>query len=242
MGWIVVIKMKPRGKKSMRYAIYYRCSTDKQDIEHQKLAVRRWMKEQGISFETENIVEFFDEGISGAADASMRKGYSALLRAIEKRSIDEVILFEGSRLSRRMLEYLRFMDVASRNGVTVQIVGRGKQAFSNSTDMLLAAVQGFIAEAERENISNRIKSGLAAAKTRGVKLGARRGEPRNFGWRKQLDRDAVDDVIKLHEQGLSNREIARRIGDRLTGKPANHVFIGTLIAREQPKRNLRRGA
>ena len=61
-----------------------------------------------------------------------------------------------------------------------------------------------LAEFERDQIRERVKSGLAAAKARGVVLGRRHGQ-------RPSDRKAPK-VLKLHQDGLSYRLIARNLG------------------------------
>ncbi len=67
---------------------------------------------------------------------------------------------------------------------------------------MLATFLSGISESERDLISNRVKSGLAAAKAHGRKLGRKRGE------RPKSDRFAPK-VMALVMEGRSHRWIAR---------------------------------
>jgi DNA invertase Pin-like site-specific DNA recombinase len=216
----------------MKFAVYYRCSTDKQDLEHQRASVRRWLSQQGYA--EYELLEFEDEGISGAADSRERPGYRALMEAVSARSVSKVVLFEGSRLSRRMMEYLRFMELADKNGVAVEIVGKGRQAFGSGQEMLLAAVQAFVAQAEREQISQRIRSGLARAKERGIRIGAKKGSHSNRGWRKSHNQRLVDEILLLHRKGLSLREIAELVGTKHTVEPISYGLVRRIIVAAAP--------
>ena len=61
-----------------------------------------------------------------------------------------------------------------------------------------------LAEFERDLIRERVKSGLAAAKARGVSLGRQQGQ-------RPSDKKARK-VLSLHAEGLSYRLIARNLG------------------------------
>jgi putative DNA-invertase from lambdoid prophage Rac len=61
-----------------------------------------------------------------------------------------------------------------------------------------------LAEFERDLIRERVKSGLASAKARGVKLGRRKGH-------RPSDKKAKK-VLSQHAEGLSYRLIARNVG------------------------------
>jgi DNA invertase Pin-like site-specific DNA recombinase len=61
-----------------------------------------------------------------------------------------------------------------------------------------------LAEFERDLIRERVKSGLAAARSRGVALG------RQYGQRPS-DKKAKK-VLQLHQEGLSYRLIGRNVG------------------------------
>lgn len=70
---------------------------------------------------------------------------------------------------------------------------------------MMATILAGIAQFERDLMSERIKSGLAAAKARGKKLG------RQSGQRPKSDRIAPK-VMALIEEGRSYRWIARDLG------------------------------
>jgi DNA invertase Pin-like site-specific DNA recombinase len=61
-----------------------------------------------------------------------------------------------------------------------------------------------LAEFERDLIRERVKSGLAAAKARGIRLGRQHGQ-------RPSDNKAKK-VLGLHAEGLSYRLIARNLG------------------------------
>ncbi len=210
----------------MCIAIYFRCSTIKQSIAHQRHAVQNWIKQQG--YDPSTVSEYADEGISGSKDASIRLGFGELVKEIKAKKVEKVILFEMSRASRDFLQFLQFMELCSKNRCQIEVVGEGELHFETSTDKLNGAVQAFLAEAEKEKIRMRTKSGLVKAKARGVKLGAPKGHKRNTGRRKEHNPELVDDIRRYTEKNLSIREIAEIIRDRYTAKPICYATVRNL--------------
>jgi DNA invertase Pin-like site-specific DNA recombinase len=68
----------------------------------------------------------------------------------------------------------------------------------------MRTIMAGLAEFERDLIRERVKSGLAAARARGVKLGRQAGQ-------RPSDKKAKR-VLGMHADGLSYRLIARNVG------------------------------
>lgn len=218
-----------REGQAMSLGVYYRVSTDGQSIDHQRRAVWDWIGRQGYA--NLEIIEYLDEGLSGALGAAGRPGFAALLDAIRGRRVTRCLMFEPSRASRDFMAFLKFLELCSESACVVEVVGTGTQAFETSTDKLMAAVQGFVAQAEREKIAERTRSGLANARAHGVKLGAPKGHRRNLGRRKKYPEALVAEVRRYTAKGLSCRDIAEILGARFTKRPIAHTTVYALQKR-----------
>jgi len=82
---------------------------------------------------------------------------------------------------------------------------------STSSGKLMRTIMAGLAEFERDLIRERVKSGLAAAKARGIRLGRQHGQ-------RPSDKKAKK-VLSLHAEGLSYRLIARNIFQRAEESP-----------------------
>jgi putative DNA-invertase from lambdoid prophage Rac len=123
----------------------------------------------------------------------------------QRREIDAVLVTELSRWGRSTTDLLATLrELEARH---VSLVALNGMAFDLSTPhgRMLATVLAGIAEFERELTQERIRSGIAAAKARGKKLG------RQTGQRPKSDRLAAK-VLALAAQGRSYRLIAREVG------------------------------
>lgn len=121
------------------------------------------------------------------------------------RKIDAVLVTELSRWGRGTLDLLatlkeleaRRVSVIAMNGVAFDLA----TPYGRMIATVLAGIAGF----ERELIQERIRSGIAAARTRGKILG------RQLGQRPKSDRLAPK-VLALAEQGRGYRLVGREVG------------------------------
>ena len=118
--------------------------------------------------------------------------------------IDAILVTELSRWGRSTQDLVQTLDdlhswkvsVLAQTGLTFDL--------STSSGKLMRIIMAGLAEFERDLIRERVKSGLAAAKARGVSLGRQQGQ-------RPSDKKAKK-VLSLHAEGLSYRLIARNLG------------------------------
>jgi putative DNA-invertase from lambdoid prophage Rac len=174
-----------------------RVSTDDQSCVRQERDLRAFAKRGGYK-----IVGVFKETASGARnDRVERKKVMALARNHE---IDAILVIELSRWGRSTQDLVQTLDdlhswkvsVLAQTGLTFDL--------STSSGKLMRTIMAGLAEFERDLIRERVKSGLAAAKARGVRLGRQHGQ-------RPSDKKAKK-VLGLHAEGLSYRLIARNLG------------------------------
>jgi DNA invertase Pin-like site-specific DNA recombinase len=82
---------------------------------------------------------------------------------------------ELSRLGRNMLETLNIIHALVENGVRLVFVRQPELSTTGPHTKLLLAIYSYFAESERDFISLRTKSGLAAARASGKQLGRPKG-------------------------------------------------------------------
>jgi putative DNA-invertase from lambdoid prophage Rac len=181
-----------------RAALYCRVSTADQSCERQERDLAAFAARSGYA-----VVGIFKETVSGVRlDRAERKRVLAL---VQRREIDAVLVTELSRWGRSttdLLATLKELEVCR-----VSLVALNGMAFDLATPhgRMLATVLAGIAEFERELTAERIRSGIAAAKARGKRLG------RQLGERPKSDRLAPK-VLALIAQGRSYRLVGREVG------------------------------
>ena len=147
-----------------RVAIYCRVSTDDQDCERQERDLSAFAERADY-----NVVAVFKETASGARnDRAERKKVIAMAQA---RQIDAVLVTELSRWGRSTQDLLATLNDLHSWGVSVLAQNGLAFDLATSTGKLMCTIMAGIATFERDLIRERVKSGLAATKVKGKKLG-----------------------------------------------------------------------
>ena len=180
-----------------RVALYARVSTDGQSVENQLAALR----EIAERHDWKVVATFTDKGISGAKGRDKRPGFDALCKAINRRECNMVAAWSIDRLGRSLSGLVKFLEEMDAKHVDLYL---DQQSIDTSTPMgkMVFQITGAFAEFERALIQERVKAGLARAKSNGKQL----GRP------KTIKPGIVTKVHAAHERGLSLRKIAEQYG------------------------------
>jgi putative DNA-invertase from lambdoid prophage Rac len=181
----------------MRVAIYCRVSTADQSCERQVRELKAYAERLGAE-----VVGVFRETASGAKnDRSQRRKVLGLAQA---REVDAILVTELTRWGRSMMDLVETMQALQSWKVSLLALSGLQFDLTTPHGKLIASVLASLAEFERDLLCERVKSGLAAARARGIVLG------RQKGYRPKSDKLAPK-VLKLVAAGQSYREIARQL-------------------------------
>ena len=181
-----------------RAAIYARVSTSDQSCERQVAELTAFAERGGY-----DVVGMFKETASGAS--ANRAARNQILNLAQARHIDAILVSELSRWGRSTQDLLDTLNRLA--GWKVSVVAMNGMTFELDTPhgRMMATMLAGIAQFERDLLSERVKSGLAAARARGKKLG------RQPGQRPKSDKLAPK-VLQAVQDGKSYRWIARDLG------------------------------
>ena len=181
-----------------RAALYARVSTADQSCERQTAELTAFAERGGFE-----VLGVFKETASGARHNRIAR--NRVLELAQARRIDAVLVTELSRWGRSTQDLLDTLYKLA--GWKVSVVAMSGMTFELDTPhgrMMATMLAGF-AQFERDLLSERVKSGLAAARARGKRLG------RQPGQRPKSDRLAPK-VLHAVDDGRSYRWIARDLG------------------------------
>lgn len=181
-----------------RTVIYCRVSTADQSCVRQKDELKRFAERAG--YEVSGI--FMETGSGVRVDRAERRKVMVLAQA---REIDAILVTELSRWGRSTIDLISTLQELESYRVSLIAITGMTFDLATPHGRMLATVLAGIAEFERDLISERVKSGLAAARARGKVLGRQKGQ------RPKSDRLAPK-VLALVAEKRSYRWIARDLG------------------------------
>jgi len=224
----------------MKYVIYLRVSTDQQVNSGLGLEAQRDMCLRVVP-KGSMVLEFADEGFSGALEMEKRP---ALLSALNELSKDDVLLIaKRDRIGRDPIVNAMIERAVERKKAKMMTASGDVRDDNDPSSILMRRMVDAFAEYERLIIGGRTKAALGVKKKKNERVGYI-----PFGY--ELDEDGIhlkvnDDeqyTLKLMNQmrgeGDSLRQIAEQLNffNRMNRKgPWNHVSISRVMGNEQEK-------
>lgn len=150
----------------MRCALYIRVSTEEQAAHGYSLAEQREAcRSRALELGAREILEFADEGVSGAT--LERSGLDALREAVRLEGIDCLVVRDPDRLSRRLAHQLLLTEEFEKKGVRFEFLDFDWK--DTPEGRLFYSIKGAVSEYEREKIRERMVRGkLQKARQGGI--------------------------------------------------------------------------
>jgi DNA invertase Pin-like site-specific DNA recombinase len=112
--------------------------------------------------------EFIDEGVSGSKES--RPALDRMLKAAKRRAFDAVICYRYDRMARSLKQLVNLLADFDALGIQFVSLHEGTDT-STANGRLVFGIFAALSEFERTLIIERTKSGMAAARRRGAKIG-----------------------------------------------------------------------
>ena len=198
----------------MQAIIYSRVSSLSQDYERQIIKLKTVSQEKGWI-----VKRTFQEKISGTIKSGSRTEFKSLMEYIDKTPVQVVMVSEISRLGRRVVDVLNFVELLHEKGIALYIQQFNMLTMENGKENPVAKMllQMLSIGAEMENSQRKIRQleGIQLAKIKGVYNGRVKGSRTSV--KVLIDKyQNVNDLLDKSE--LSVRRIAG-----ITGHSVNTV-------------------
>jgi len=190
---------------------YIRASTDKQDLNNQKLEILEFARRKELK-----VDEFVEITISSRKTSKQRRIDEVIQRLVDS---DVLIVTELSRLGRSTAEVIALINELVARNIRIIILKQNLDIHKHDMNSkIVITLFSLFAELERDLISLRTKEALAAKRIQGVIL----GKPKGTIQKSKFDRD-VERIKELLKLGLSVRKITKLLGY------TNHIALNTYI-------------
>ena len=190
---------------------YIRTSTDKQDLNNQKLEILEFARKRELK-----VDEFVEITIFSRKTSKQRRIDEVLERLKDS---DTLVVTGLSRLGRSTAEVIALINGLVARDIRVVIIKQNLDIRKHDMNSkIITTLFSLFGELERDLISLRTKEALAAKKLQGVQL----GKPKGTIQKSQFDKD-VERIKELLTLGLSVRKTAKLLGY------TNHIALNTYV-------------
>lgn len=182
---------------------YLRASTNeqKQDVEHQKRSIEKYAKANNMK-----VDKWYSEYVSAfSTSIDDREKINQIKKLAEENKVENLLVFESSRLARNMEDGLNVLDFFSIHNVRVFSVKDGKCINKEQIDKLFNAIQMYFNEQASRDTSARVKSAKRLAKEQGLWLGGK--IPYGFTVQDKkliVDESKIQTVKEVYKTYISN--------------------------------------
>ncbi len=188
--------------------IFARCSTFVQNNTRQIEELKEYAHKMGYE-----IRRVFQEKISGAKPVEERNILKELLEFIQINRIDKILIYECSRLSRRVVDFLQLIEIFNQKKISVYIHTNGLETLlpNGNINPIANLVLGILAQfnsMERSLIRARMESGYNHYRSCGGAVGRKKGYRKSA---EQMKEQYVEE-IKLLKKGISLNNITKITG------------------------------
>src|SRR6476661_6006306 len=149
-----------------RAVLYLRVSTIDQTTANQERELREVATRMGC----EIVKVYKDHGISGAKGRDKRPAFNSLIRDAAQRKFDMVMAWSVDRLGRSLQGLLSFLSELHALRVDLFLHQQGLDT-TTPAGKAMFQMMGVFAEFERAMIQERVRAGLARARSEGKRLG-----------------------------------------------------------------------
>lgn len=174
---------------------YMRVSTDRRDADTGEYVQSFDLQRDALVESGIPVDRIYQDRASGMKQD--RPGLAELLSIVQEG--DAIVVWKLDRLGRSARDLLNVAHELKEKGVSIRSIQDGVDT-SGALGSFLLTILGAVAELERENIRDRVRAGMASAKSQGIGLGRKHA----------MSPTARADAARAYAEGESMQSIARR--------------------------------
>ncbi|NEW81771.1 MAG: recombinase family protein [Mariniphaga sp.] len=198
----------------MKAVIYTRVSTEEQRTDRQGEELMQYANNNEIE-----VLELFEDKITGKSKQEKRREFSAMLSYIELNEVKLILCYEVSRLGRNLLNALNTIQDLKEQGINIFLLKENSFTISNNpSNQLNLNILFSIAEFQREMIKSNTISGMQSSIRKG---GSGSSDIKQYGYKRENKKLVIDefeaeiirDIFKKYLSGYSIIEIKNYLNE-----------------------------
>ena len=221
-------KNEKEANKPVRVVFYGRVSTEHEAQISALDNQMDWYRDLAARHPEWTVVgQYVDEGITGT-DASKRPSFQRMVEDAKAGKFDTIVTREVSRFARNTVDALNYTRDLKKMGVEVYFVADDIRTMSGDGELRLA-LMATLAQEESRKVRERVMSGLAVAKEKGVLLGNGNiigydlDKANNTYVINEEQAETVRMIYELYASGLGMEKVAKVLMERGRKDGAGHV-------------------
>ena len=179
-----------------KVCLYSRVSTVGQTTENQLTELKSLCERNNWE-----IVQIYDETVSGSKKNSDRKEFSRMMNDLKKRRFDKIVCWSLDRLGRKTSELINFLSLLDDYNISLYC---WKQNINTEDQMGKMFFQFISIISEYENTIRKERQLV------GIERVKREGK--SYGGHKFISDEQKESVIQLKSQGFTHRKIKDQVG------------------------------
>lgn len=218
---------------------YVRVSTTEQALEGISLDMQRAKVRSYADLEDMDLIEIVaDEGISGC-NIKGRPGIQRVLKMVEHREVQAVIVFKLDRLARNTIEALEVSELMDRKGIALHSITE-KLDTKSALGKFFFTLMASLAEMERMLIAERVRYAFERKREKGEPCSS--NPPYGYKIVNNLlvpnaeEWEVIRRILYLHDQGITFYRITKLLSDEglfnRRGRPFDKNQIRNIVQRE----------
>lgn len=219
----------------MKAVVYARVSStdERQSYDRQIDELERFSEYKNLK-----VVKIFAEKISGFKKGlDEREAFSEMIAYVNKENIKHILVSELSRISRRYIDTINFINDCCKKDINIHIKKEGLSTLNedgteNSMVQMLTGMLSSIAEQEAKTLSFRIKSGKEFAARSGGDFNKKIYGYDSVNGRPVINEEQAELVRKIFEmylQGIGSRSISNYLNENYETKKWTGASVHSIV-------------
>jgi DNA invertase Pin-like site-specific DNA recombinase len=183
-----------------RVGLYVRVSTHQQTTENQLIELKKLCDRSNY-----DIVEIYDETVSGTKNNNDRKEFKRMMNDLKKRKFEKIVVWSLDRIGRKTSELINFLSLCDDYNISLYCYKQNINTEDQMGKMFFSFIS-IISQYENEMRKERQLIGIER----------KRSQSKKYNQHNFITDDQKNKVVQLKQKGLTYRKIKNEVNISLS--------------------------